>query len=139
MAGRRRRPYVVDYAYDQTIRQWDLETGAQIRIFLGHTDAIRAIVVGVDHMSCFMFSASSDGTVRKWDLESGALVHRLSAHDESIFALAHADGVLYTGSADCTAKRFDLSSGTCIMTFPRKEHEGGSRDSRARNPGPPSH
>ncbi|KAJ1627181.1 hypothetical protein T492DRAFT_877219, partial [Pavlovales sp. CCMP2436] len=53
-------------------------------------------------------------------------VSRLSAHQESIFALAIADGVLYTGSADCTAKRFDLYTGRCIMTFPRKDESASA-------------
>lgn len=118
------RDTVITGAYDHTIRQWDLESGSQLRVFQGHSDVIRALVVGVDVMSCFLWSASSDGSVRQWDLERGLQVHRINAHQDGVFALAHADGVLYTGSADNTAKRFDLHTGQCVMTFPKSASAG---------------
>jgi len=129
------RDTVITGAYDHTVRQWDLESGALLRVFQGHSDVIRALVVGVDVMSCYLWSASSDGSVRQWDLETGSQVHRIAAHRDGVFALAHADGVLYTGSADNTAKRFDLHTGHCVMTFPR---ETGAHASGRGVPGPAS-
>jgi small GTP-binding protein len=48
---------------------WNVETGAVLRSFLGHTSTIFAIKISHDGRR--IFSTGNDGTVRIWDLEDG--------------------------------------------------------------------
>lgn len=54
---------------DNLIRLWDVDQGEEVRIFAGHTGAIRSIKVSIDGKR--LLSASNDGTTRLWDIATG--------------------------------------------------------------------
>ena len=59
---------------DNTMRLWDLQTGAEIRRFEGHTDAIWKVAFSPDGHTAF--SGSADRSVIQWDLATGTILQR---------------------------------------------------------------
>jgi WD40 repeat protein len=55
---------------DNTLRQWDLETGECTQVFSGHTSRVIAIAFS----NGFLYSAAEDKTIRQWDKNVGKLV-----------------------------------------------------------------
>ena len=60
---------------DRTLRLWDLETGAELRRFEGHTRWITSVTVLADGRRAL--SGAYDLTLRLWDLETGAELRRV--------------------------------------------------------------
>jgi tetratricopeptide (TPR) repeat protein len=60
--------------HDKTIRAWDVQTGEEVRQFLGHTGDIIQALYSPDGRS--ILSAADDGTVRLWDVATGAEIRR---------------------------------------------------------------
>jgi serine/threonine protein kinase len=68
---------VASASYDETVRLWDVASGACLHTLAGHTRKVRsvcAVSAGV------VASASYDKTVRLWDVASGASLHTLAGH-----------------------------------------------------------
>ncbi len=61
-------------AEDNSLALWDLETGAEIQRFVGHTD--RSIHVEFSPDGRFLLSAAMDGFFILWDIKTGAEVRR---------------------------------------------------------------
>jgi WD40 repeat protein len=55
---------------DSTLRIWDLDTGACLRVLEGHLNSVESVVVSRNGRRAI--SASTDGTLRTWDLDTGA-------------------------------------------------------------------
>ena len=58
--------YALSASADSSIILWDIQSGAQVRRFTGHTDDVRSISFGPD--STYALSGSSDGTLRQWQI-----------------------------------------------------------------------
>ena len=54
---------------DQTMRLWNLETGEEMRTFMGHTKTVWDVAFSPDGKTAL--SGCSDGKSRLWDIESG--------------------------------------------------------------------
>ena len=59
---------------DQTALLWDLETGKQLRRFVGHENAVSAVQFSKDGQ--FVLTASRDNTARLWEMKTGKEVRR---------------------------------------------------------------
>jgi serine/threonine protein kinase len=59
---------------DKKIRLRDVESGKEIREFIGHTAAVMSVALLPDDSR--ILSAASDGTIRLWDLATGKELHR---------------------------------------------------------------
>jgi WD40 repeat protein len=62
------KDYVYTGSTDNSIIKWDLQTGAQLLRFVGHTDLVRGLAMH----SLGLVSVSNDQTIRLWNPNTGA-------------------------------------------------------------------
>jgi WD40 repeat protein len=65
---------IASASWDNTIRLWDVATGAETARLEGHTSAIQALCLLPDGR---LASGSADNTIRAWDVAAGAETARL--------------------------------------------------------------
>jgi WD40 repeat protein len=66
--------HIVSGSYDDTVRVWDAQSGAEVRRLEGHTNNVTSVAFSPD--GAHIVSGSWDQTVRVWDAQSGAEVHQ---------------------------------------------------------------
>jgi hypothetical protein len=114
------RTVVVSGSADNTMRVWDLDTGAPVGSPLtGHTGPVSAVETTQLDGRTVVVSGSWDKTVRVWDLATGAPVGSpFTGHTGPVFAVAttQLDGrtVVVSGSADDTVRLSDLATGNPV-------------------------
>src|SRR5581483_8584145 len=62
-------------SWDYTVRLWDLEKQAEIKVLEGHAASVNTLAFAPDGKSAY--SGSWDQKIIEWDLESGAARRRL--------------------------------------------------------------
>ncbi len=65
---------------DNTVRLWDVETGARLRAFEGHTNGVACAAISPDGQT--LASASLDDTIRLWDVTTARCLAILLATPE---------------------------------------------------------
>ena len=126
MLDSRRAIAIIDTShFSSTFKVWDLESGAELLTFSGHTQIALTVAVTPDGRRAI--SGSHDCTLKVWDLESGAELRTLEGHTQSVLKVAVTpDGRrAISGSHDCTLKVWDLESGTELHTL--QGHAGSIR------------
>jgi WD40 repeat protein len=113
----------ISASYDQTLRVWDLATGAELRTLSAHAYRVNAMAVTPDGQQAV--SASYDQTLKVWDLATGALLRTLRGHALEVNAVAVTpDGErAVSASADGRLKVWDLATGAELRTL--SSHTGG--------------
>ena len=116
-------PHVLSGSVDHTVRQWDVETGACVARFMGHSRSVHCLSVGraSPHGGAVLFTGSRDHTIRVWDLRARDCQHTLRGHTGSVTCLgAHGWKLLSGGgynrgadddevlSVDTTLRLWDL-------------------------------
>lgn len=116
------RTHALSGSHDDTLRLWDIDSGALVRVLRGHADSVEAVALSADRTRAL--SGSRDQTAKLWDIERGVLVRTLMGHTGAVASVAlSADGTrALTGSADRTVKFWDAQTGALLHTF-----EGHSR------------
>jgi WD40 repeat protein len=110
---------VLSGATDDTIRLWDVATGALLRIF--GPKAGGSVAFSPDGTRVL---SSSGKTMRLWDAATGTMLRTFEGHSDTVYSVAFSpDGarVLSCG-ADNTIKLWDATTGELLRTF-----EGQSR------------
>src|SRR5262249_42023857 len=76
---------------DNTVRLWDLASGMQKKLLLGHTATVTGVAfANKDDLAA---SCSADGSVRLWDVVEGKMVREFKGHKDIVWTLAFsADG-----------------------------------------------
>ena len=107
----------VSASEDNTLKVWDLDTGAELRTLAGHSDSVRGVAVSPDGRRAV--SASYDKTLKVWDLETGGELRTLAGHSNWVNGVAVSpDGRrAVSASWDNTLKVWDLETGASIATF----------------------
>ena len=100
------------FAADSTTReiiQFDLETGAELRRFTGHTDTVLS---KFDLTPDGRILVTSDGFVRLWDVASGNLLRQLDMGSSGVqgFAVAPRGGLIL-GFGTSTLRAWDIQTG----------------------------
>jgi WD40 repeat protein len=127
---------VISASYDQTLKVWDLATGAAERTLnvhgskvwniavaaaeralTGHGSVVTALAVTPDGRR--VISASQDRTLKVWDLATGAAELTLTAHSDDLTAVAVTpDGRrVISASADRMLKVWDLATGQALASI----------------------
>ncbi len=115
--------------WDNAVKLWDPETGAELATFEGHTARVTGVAFSSDRRH--LASSSEDGTVLLWDLtaipdgggQPVSPIGILRGHEGPVTCLAFLpDGRLVTGGADGTARVWDVASRKTLLTF--REHSG---------------
>jgi WD40 repeat protein len=115
-------------SYDQKIKLWNVETGAEIKTLSGHNGAIFGLSFRPDGK--VLASASADRTVKLWDVASGKRLDTFSqplkeqtavafAPDGRTVAAAGVDNRIRVWSVSASAEE-----GTNPLRFTRFAHEG---------------
>lgn len=103
-------------AYDNTLKLWDAQTGAELITLKGHNDKVRACAYSPDGR--FILSASDDCTLRLWDadegIEIGATV--LNEHARACSFSPNGRRILSTSSAKILSI-WDAQTGAPGATF----------------------
>lgn len=102
---------------DNTIRQWALPDGREIRRFVGHRSGIFCIALSPDGNR--LASAGNGGEIRIWDVATGQGLASFSADHHRVLTLAFSpDGTtLATAGSDHQIHLWDLGKEKEIRTF----------------------
>jgi hypothetical protein len=96
---------------DQTVRVWDVQTGAELAILRGHEQAVSSVAFspGGDRIA----SGSVDGTVRVWDAHGGEEVAILRGHKRVVTSVDFFPGGdrIASRSNDESVRVWDAHSG----------------------------
>jgi WD40 repeat protein len=108
-----------------TLKLWDVESGREIRTFMGHSsDYVDSLVESVafspDGRYILSGSGDPDRTLKLWDVASGRKIRTFKGHSrdwvESV-AFSPDGRYILSGSDDKTLKLWDVASGREIRTF----------------------
>ncbi len=102
---------------DNTVRLWDVESGARGHTLRGHTREVNSVVYSPSGKQ--IASGSRDWTVRLWDAESGAAGHTLRGHTREVNSVVYSPSgsQLASGSDDHTVRVWDAESGASGHTL----------------------
>ena len=96
---------IVSGLRDNTIKMWDRNTLACLRVLNGHTGSVLCL----QYDERVIISGSSDSTVRVWDVATGEMVNTLIHHCEAVLHLRFYNGMMVTCSKDRSiAGKFSL-------------------------------
>jgi len=96
---------------------WDVETGAAIRNFSGHTGDVWDMKFSADQ--CLVLSSSFDKTLRLWDVKTGKCLRVFEGHTERVRGVAwsNGNGLAVSGADDNTLRLWDIQTGKCLRKF----------------------
>ena len=110
---------IVSCSGDFSVKLWNIDSGKNIREFIGHTKGLACSQFSEDGK--YVASAGNDKVINIWDASSGERVREMKAH-ESLVRSLHIDSVsgrLVSGSYDTDIKVFDMETGRQLLDFPR--------------------
>jgi WD40 repeat protein len=107
---------------DNTIKLWEVATGALIRTFEGHSAIVASVAFSPDGTR--VLSGGWDKTIKLWDTATGALIRTFEGHSAMVTSVAFSPdgGRVLSGGWDNTIKLWEVATGALIHTF-----EGHSR------------
>ncbi len=109
------RPTIFTASDDGSIREWNLQTGEELRTLAGHTDEVWVVQASADGR--YLLSAGKDRTARLWDLKTGsATIYK--GHTSAVFTcLFLPDGNILTIGHDGTFRVWDRQTGKQLASY----------------------
>jgi WD40 repeat protein len=118
--------FLTGHQKDQVVRLGDVQTGKEIRTFVGHTAGVWATALSPD--GALAVSGGEDKTLRVWDAKTGMELRRCEGSTDAVFALAFmpksnrfASGPAGAGGPT-PVRLWDAETGKEVQTF--KGHTG---------------
>lgn len=108
---------------DGTLKLWKVETGQNLRTFIGHSQEVRSVAFSPDGQ--FALSGSADKTLKLWEVGTGRNLRTFTGHSSAVNSVAFSpDGrLILSGSSDKTLKLWEIDTGKELRTF--EGHEDG--------------
>jgi transcription initiation factor TFIID subunit 5 len=102
--------YLLTGSSDRTMRMWDTASGKCVRVFTGHSAAIRSIAIS--HSGKYLASAGDDKTIRLWDIAQGTCVTPMAGHENAIYSLDFSwdDRLVISGGADNSVRVWNAAA-----------------------------
>lgn len=102
---------------ENTIKIWEIATGAPKQTLKGHSAEIYSIAFSANGK--WLASGSADKTVKVWDTTEGKELHTLSGHEGMVRSVAFSPDSkwLVSGSNDKTVRVWDPESGQPVSTI----------------------
>ncbi|KAI1242179.1 hypothetical protein IHE44_0005696 [Lamprotornis superbus] len=96
---------------------WDIETGQQKTVFIGHTGDCMSLAVSPDFK--LFISGACDATAKLWDVREGSCRQTFSGHESDINAISFFPNgeAICTGSDDATCRLFDLRADQELIMY----------------------
>jgi WD40 repeat protein/pSer/pThr/pTyr-binding forkhead associated (FHA) protein len=109
---------------NNTVRLWQMETGALRWTLTGHTNWVTGLSFSSD--GSLLASSSADHTIKIWDPSSGQCLKTLTGHTDTVCTIRFSGDaqVLASGSADGTIRIWDIASGQSLMTLSGHSESG---------------
>ena len=103
-------------SHDNTVKLWDVATGALQQTLEGHSYSVIAVAFSPD--SKLLASGSHDNTIKLWDVATGALQQILEGHSHSVYTVAFSpDSKLLASGSHETVKLWDMATGALNQTL----------------------
>ncbi|KAK0228318.1 F-box/WD repeat-containing protein pof1 [Armillaria fumosa] len=102
---RAKKPILISGSLDNTIKQWDIDTGKTVRTYFGHIEGVWA--VASDKMR--LVSGSHDRTIKVWSREDGSCTATLVGHMAAVSCLALGEDKIISGGDDNDVKVWSFS------------------------------
>nr|XP_023498824.1 guanine nucleotide-binding protein G(I)/G(S)/G(T) subunit beta-3 isoform X3 [Equus caballus] len=99
---------IVTSSGDTTCALWDIETGQQKTVFVGHTGDCMSLAVSPDFK--LFISGACDASAKLWDVREGTCRQTFTGHESDINAICFFPNgeAICTGSDDASCRLFDL-------------------------------
>ena len=108
---------IVSGSHDHSVRLWDADSGACLRVLQGHSDRVRNVAFSSDGSR--IVSSSDDLSVRLWNADSGTCLRVLEGHSDPVSSVAFSpDGSrVVSGSDDHSVRLWDTNSGASLRVL----------------------
>ncbi|KFH70773.1 hypothetical protein MVEG_03621 [Podila verticillata NRRL 6337] len=98
---------------DNTIKIWNLATGACLRTYHGHSASVLCLQYDDDKI----VSGGSDTNIIVRDLQTGKIIRTLEGHADSVLSLRLEKDTVVSCSKDRTVKIWKISTGELVRTL----------------------
>nr|KAJ3419661.1 hypothetical protein HK105_006692 [Polyrhizophydium stewartii] len=100
-------------------RKVDLETGAVLGVFRGHTGPVTSLAVAYDARGrdAALFTGSWDKTIRKWNASDSSQIMCIRYHSDFVKSIRLHGSVLFSASADKTICMWNADTGAHVRTL----------------------
>jgi len=109
--------YFISAGLDRKLKLIEIDTGEEIRSFIGHTDLINSINLAPSGDK--FITSSLDETIRIWDIASGLQIRKIYAHKGGAYYARFdpSGNYLISGGDDFLVKLWNASTGELVSSF----------------------
>ncbi|KAK4057163.1 hypothetical protein OIO90_001658 [Microbotryomycetes sp. JL221] len=100
-------PVLMTGSWDRTVRIWNLESGKEVGVLVGHSRGIRALQFD----ALKLVTGSMDSTLKIWNWRTGECLRTLRGHRDAVICLTYDKQLLVSGSGDSTIRVWDFGTG----------------------------